>query len=150
MINNRFIAITNELEINELKETQSLTAEHNLNGVKEHFNSSMDFLSKKPKPDYRNSIKESISMVETMSRIIEPSENTLGKALNKLDKKKKISPTLKTAFEKLYAYTNDNGIRHALMDENTVEFEDAKFFLVACSAFTNYLIEKAKKENILE
>jgi hypothetical protein len=89
-------------------------------------------------------------MVEVISRIIEPSENTLGKALNKLDKHQKISNTLKSGFEKLYAYTNDkNGIRHALMDEPSVDFEDAKFFLISCSAFTNYLIEKAKKDNLL-
>jgi hypothetical protein len=29
------------------------------------------------------------------------------------------------------------------MDESTVEFEDAKYMLVACSAFVNYLLAKA-------
>ncbi len=147
---NKFIPITNEAEISELKQTQSSAEKYGLTGIQEHLNSAIELLSQKPKPDYRNSIKESISMVEVISRIIEPTENTLGKALNKLDKHQKISRTLKTGFEKLYAYTNDkNGIRHALMDEQTVHFEDAKFFLIACSSFTNYLIEKAKKDDLL-
>jgi len=147
----KFIRVTNQAEIDELKQTQKSAKTFGLSGVQEHLNSAIELLSQKPKPDFRNSIKESISMVEVISRIIEPTENTLGKALNKLDKHQKISGTLKAGFEKLYAYTNDkNGIRHALMDEKTVDFEDAKFFLIACSSFTNYLIEKAKKDNLLE
>ena len=67
-----------------------------------------------------------------------------------LEKKNKINLTLKAGFEKLYPYSNNkNGIRHALMDEEIINPEDAKFFLIACSAFTNYLIEKAKQENLL-
>lgn len=147
---NKFIRVTNEAEIEELKQTQSHAEQNDLSGIQEHLNSAIDFLSQKPKPDYRNSIKESISMVEVISRIIEPNENTLGKALNKLEKNEKINATLKVGFEKLYAYTNDkNGIRHALMEENRIDYEDAKFFLIACSSFTNYLIQKAKKENLL-
>lgn len=150
LIRDKFIPVTNQAEINELKQTQSFVKQHGLTGIQEHLNSSIELLSQKPKPDFRNSIKESISMVEVISRIIEPTENTLGKALSKLDKHQKISGTLKAGFDKLYAYTNDkNGIRHALMDEQSVELEDARFFLISCSAFTNYLIEKAKKDNLL-
>lgn len=150
IINNKFFPITNESEINELKQTQKLSKRYNLKGIQEHLNSAIELLSQKPNPDLRNSIKESISMVEVISRIIEPTENTLGKALKKLEKHKKINSTLKSGFEKLYAYANDkNGIRHALMDEQSLEIEDAKFFLISCSAFTNYLIEKALKDNLL-
>ena len=49
---------------------------------------------------------------------------------------------LQVAFEKLYAYTNNKttGIRHALMeDTESPGFDEAKFMLVACSAFVNYL-----------
>lgn len=150
LTSNKFIPITNETEVSEIKRTQILSKNYNLAGIQEHLKSSIELLSQKPNPDFRNSIKESISMVEVISRIIEPTENTLGKALNKLNKKKKINGTLKAGFEKLYAYTNDkNGIRHALMDEKNVDVEDAKLFLVSCSAFTNYLIEKACKKSLL-
>ncbi|RYE20577.1 MAG: hypothetical protein EOP45_10800 [Sphingobacteriaceae bacterium] len=151
LVNDRFVPVMNESEINEISRAQQLAKKYKLNGVQEHLNSAIELIAKKPSPDYRNSIKESISMVEAISRIIEPSENTLGKALNKLDKNQKINSTLKSAFEKLYAYTNDkNGIRHALMDEQLIDTEDARFFLISCSAFTNYLIEKAIKDDLLK
>lgn len=150
LYNDKFIPITNETELNEIKSVQILAEKYELSGIQNHLNSSIELLSQKPNPDFRNSIKESISMVEVISRIIEPSENTLGKALNKLDKKQKINSTLKGGFERLYAYTNDkNGIRHALMEDDKVDFEDAKFFLVSCSAFTNYLTQKAINGNFL-
>ena len=52
-----------------------------------------------------------------------------------------------TAFDKLYAYTNqpDVGIRHALMDSSGTyvpKAEEALFMLVSCSAFINYLNKK--------
>ncbi len=56
---------------------------------------------------------------------------------------------LSRAFRQLYGYTSDaNGIRHALLDESNLDFEDAKFMLVSCSAFINYLKGKAIKAGI--
>ena len=70
-------------------------------------------------------------------------ENTLGKSLNKLEKNGiKIPSMLKSAFEKLYVYTNDEstGIRHALMDDSDMPgFDEAKFMVVSCCAFINYI-----------
>ena len=54
---------------------------------------------------------------------------------------------LQISFEKLYAYTNDKrtGIRHALIENTEVpSFEEAKFMIVACSAFVNYIEGKRK------
>jgi hypothetical protein len=54
-------------------------------------------------------------------------------------------PSLKRAFDKLYGYTSDaDGIRHALLEEDSVTFEQAKFMLVVCSAFTNCAIGSLK------
>jgi len=50
---------------------------------------------------------------------------------------------LKTGFSAIYGYTSDaEGIRHALLDKSDLKFDDAKFMLVACTAFVNYLIGK--------
>lgn len=150
LINDSFVPITNKNEKTEIETAYENSNMYKLEGIKTHLTSAILSISKKPSPDYRNSIKESISMVETIARIIEPSENTLGKALNKLDKKQKINNNLKVGFEKLYAYTNGkNGIRHAIMNEEKINLEDARYFLISCSAFTNYLIEKAKQENLI-
>ncbi|MBY0098678.1 hypothetical protein [Mesobacillus maritimus] len=56
---------------------------------------------------------------------------------------------LREGFLKIYGYTSDgDGIRHALIEEPSLSFEDAKFMLVACSAFVNYLVVKSEKAGI--
>lgn len=59
-----------------------------------------------------------------------------------------INPILKQGFEKIYGWTNgEDGIRHALLEDRAnADFNDAKFILVACSAFVNYLIGKSNKD----
>jgi len=109
-------------------------------------------LSDKTNPDYRNSIKESISAVESLCRLISGSnEATLGDALKKIEKKNefKMHSALKNAFSNLYGWTSDaQGIRHSLMDEPNLQFDDAKFMLVSCSAFIHYLIIKTSQAGI--
>jgi len=102
----------------------------------------LDFLSNRSKPDYRNSIKESISAVEAFcQKITSDDKATLGIALAKIEKNHALHPSLKSSFKSLYGYTSDaSGIRHALTDTSKdPSFEEAKFMLVSCSAFINYL-----------
>ncbi|MDR6886130.1 MULTISPECIES: AbiJ-NTD4 domain-containing protein [Variovorax] len=109
---------------------------------KEHFQQALSMLADRKKPDFRNSIKESISAVESVCKTITgKSGATLGDALKLIKQSKPVQPLFEQALIKLYAYTNDaGGIRHALT-ENAVEptYADAKFMLVACSAFCSYL-----------
>lgn len=95
-------------------------------------------------PDYENSIKESISAVESMCCIITGETGksaTLGATLKKLEKHNiYIHEAMKSAFEKLYGYTSDeNGIRHGGIDFKGATSDDARYMLVSCSAFINYL-----------
>ncbi|MGR6868629.1 AbiJ-NTD4 domain-containing protein, partial [Acinetobacter baumannii] len=54
-----------------------------------------------------------------------------------------LHPAFKKALTSLYGYTSDSdGIRHALLDESTISYSDAKYMLVSCSAFINYVIGK--------
>lgn len=138
--------ITNEIEINTIEESFELTKEYTaLEGANIHLNSALEKLSDKKSPDYRNSIKESISAVEATCRQL-TDQSTLGKALKKLQSNGiYINEQLKDGFEQIYAYTNskESGIRHSIIDEHKEpDIEDAKFLLVASSAFINYLIGK--------
>ena len=146
VVNLEIVEITSKEEIAAVE-----SAMHDTNtNVRTHLNKALELYARRPAGDYRNSIKESISAVEAYCREI-TGENTLGKALDKLkDNGLVIPPMLKTAFEKLYAYTNqpNTGIRHALMDEDgtyTPASEEALFMLVSCSSFINYLNKKLKK-----
>ncbi len=107
-------------------------------------------LARRPKPDYRNSIKESISAVEALCAVITGNQKaTLGQALKVIDEEARLHGALRSAFEKLYGYTSDaDGIRHALMEETTIEQEDAIFMLVACSAFVSYVIAKRARKSL--
>ena len=68
------------------------------------------------------------------------SKATLGKALKQLN----VHKALESGFSAIYGYTNDaDGIRHAISGESSVDEDDARFFLVSCSAFVNYLISRA-------
>ncbi|WOI23600.1 AbiJ-NTD4 domain-containing protein [Nonlabens ulvanivorans] len=152
IINEKVAPISNQLEFEEvsfaLDKTKFLTA---LEGANIHLTNAIDLISDKKNPNYRNSVKESISAVESTCRII-TGENTLGKALNKLESKGlNLNNQLKSGFDKIYAYTNDkdNGIRHAIVTAPIEpDFADAKYMLISCSSFINYLITKAEKIGI--
>ena len=146
-VDGRIISITDEQEINTIE-----TACNNpYDGCRVQIQKAVGFLSDRENPDYKNSIKESISAVESLCQIVTGNKKaTLGDALKLLEGEKKIHPALKGAFTKLYGYTSDEGgIRHAEgLLESDVTFEEAKFMLVACSAFINYMIaEQGKGSN---
>jgi len=109
--------------------------------VREHLGRAVELLSDRRAPDYRNSIKESISAVEALVKSICGAEKgTLGDLLKDLSQRHPVHPSLDAAFGKLYGYTSDaKGIRHALIEGDSVSFEEAKFMLVVCSAFINYV-----------
>jgi hypothetical protein len=150
-IEGKIAPITNSTEIVEIEEAINISGHFTaLKGANVHLKKSLDKLSDKMTPDYRNSIKESISAVENVAKKISANKNdTLGGALDKIKGKAKIHPSLERGFKQIYGYTSDtDGIRHALTEETTCDFEDAKFMLVTCSAFVNYLISKANKNDI--
>ena len=111
--------------------------------VKEHLNKALHYLSDKEAPDYRNSVKESLSAVEAFCYNY-TKKVTLTDSLKNLDKKGVLHNQLKDAFESLYYYSSakNTGSRHGwAVEDNTFvpTYYEAKFMLVACSAFINYL-----------
>ena len=147
--NNKILPITNVEELSEIEKV----LENPIDSVREHINQAIILFSDRENPDYRNTIKESISAVESLCRIISGKPNvTLGDALKLIEKSDDVElhPALKESFSKLYGWTSDkkSGIRHGIMDIPNLSSEDARFMLVTCSAFINYLIEKAIKAGI--
>jgi hypothetical protein len=145
LVGGQIIQITSEQEISAIEE--ALEATNSFRGMKVHLTRALELFADRKLPDYRNSIKESISAVEAVCKLISNDDKaTLDKALDII---KDLHPALKRAFSNLYGYTSDaQGIRHALLDEPSLGFEDAKFMLVSCSAFINYLISKASKAGV--
>lgn len=146
VVNGFVVAITSAEEMGAIE-----AAVRNANpyqGISAHLTASLRMLSDKQNPDYRNSIKESISAVECLARhLTNDSSAVLGQALKVLEKKHHLHPALHKAFSSLYGYTNDaNGIRHSLMDNAaTLTSADARWMLISCSAFVNFAIDSTKE-----
>lgn len=146
----RFVAgeitpITNSLEIQEIEQACQIPFE----GAHVQLQKALGFLSDREHPDYKNSIKESISAVESVCKVIANKPKAeLGDALKALIAEGyPIQGALKTGILALYGYTCEaGGIRHAEREtESTVTFEEAKFMMVTCSAIVNYLVAEYGK-----
>lgn len=142
-VNREIIRNIDKTEITTIEEA----SDTKFDGCNTHIKKATHYLYDREKPDYKNSIKESISAVESICRVIAGDGATLGDALKVLEKKRGLKGQLKSGFEKLYNYTNDKGgIRHAEgLFVSEVTFEEAKYMLVSCSAFVNYLIAEYGK-----
>ncbi|WP_292793178.1 AbiJ-NTD4 domain-containing protein [Nostoc sp. NMS7] len=136
-----FTDITNEQEIEMLEQAVD---DKNFPAVSSHLKRSLALMSDKENPDYRNSIKESISAVESLAKAITGKPKaTLGEALKVLEVSNKLHPALKNSFLNLYGYTSDEGgIRDAMLTEPDLTVADAKYFLLSCTSFINYLKSK--------
>ena len=143
IIDDQIVDITNESEIEEIEEA----IDSNFNTVNDHIQKSLELYSDRKNPDYKNSIKESITAVESMCCIICGENVELGKALGRLEKNGiYIHGAMKNGFQSLYGYTSDeSGIRHGGIEDKEGTEEDAKFMLITCSAFVNYLKVKFNK-----
>ena len=110
----------------------------------------MELLADRQAPDYPNSVKESISAVEAITKKI-TGEGTLSAGLKKLQSVGlNIHPALKEGWLKIYGWTSDeDGVRHGAIDAATIDQTMAKYILVSCSAFVSYLIDEGKKVNLI-
>lgn len=145
IVNEIVVPITDEIEIKEIE--QVFQIEDKFKPVKDQIRNALKLLSDKENPDYKNSFKESISAVESLCKIILGEDNiTLGQALRKIenDNNFEINGALKSAFSSIYGFAS-NEVRHGRIQEDEIDYDLAKFLLVACCAFINYLISINKE-----
>jgi hypothetical protein len=144
----RFVAeelspLTNELEIAEV--TQAAAARIDSVGV--HIREALKSLPPNLGYNPRTSIKESISAVEAaLKNLTGEIAATLGDGLKHFERQYgPLHKSLRRGLDHMYNFTNGpDGIRHALSDEAAeVTVDDARFMVVACSAFANYLLALA-------
>jgi hypothetical protein len=145
-VDSQLTDITAAEEIESIESAINATTKYS--GASKHLSTALAFLSDRKSPDYRNSVKESISAVEALCISISGDQKaTLGSALNTIEKSHQLHPAFKKALSNLYGYTSDSsGIRHALLEESTITYTDAKFMLVSCSTFVNYVLSKLSEK----
>lgn len=149
LIDGNVVKVTDEQEINAIEE--ALASAEPYHGVREHLRAALQLMSDRDNPDYRNSIKESISAVESLCQELTGNNDaTLGDALTALQRDTDIElhGALKAAYSSIYGYSsNADGIRHAMLKKSNVTHADAKYMLVSCTAFVNYLISKKAEQS---
>lgn len=138
LIDGRFVDVTDPIEIEELERALH---DDRFAPVSQHLSRALELMTDRKNPDFRNSIKESISAVESVAKLLTKNEKaSLSDAIRILEQKGRLHPALREAFSRLYGYTSDeHGIRHAMLEEPNLTAADAKFFLVSCASFVNYL-----------
>jgi len=140
-VDNYISPIIDEVEIKEVEEA----LEYIYAPARKHLSNALELLSNRENPDYQNSIKESITAVESVAKIISDKETDLAQCLKHINLG--LNKAFKTSMTQLYSWTNkEDGIRHGhTKEELKTSFEEAKYMLVTCSAFVNYLIAKNNK-----
>ena len=136
----KVVPITSEQELAEID--SAMNSKHP--SPRDHIRNALSLFANRTTPDYPNSIKESISAVESLAKIVAGKEQaTLGELTRELGE---LHPAFQQALGKLYGYTSDaQGIRHgAFKNPAQIRQEDARFMLVVCSAFVNYIEAKRR------
>ncbi|MFJ2354496.1 AbiJ-NTD4 domain-containing protein [Frigoribacterium sp. NPDC087798] len=142
LINGHILPLDHELEISSVTEA---TGDGTPAAAREHLSTALTLLSDRRNPDYRNSVKESITAVESLARKI-TGARTLGEALTKLSASGiETHSALVKAWSGFYGYTSDaGGVRHGSQSVEKVDQALAKYILVICSAFVTWLSEEAR------
>lgn len=134
------------------KEAIEEAVNQSTSNVATHLQNALQLYSKRPDPDYRDSIKESISAVEGYCNDL-TDKNTLSAALPELKKVGiEIPQRLYHTFITLYgefASSDQTGIRHGMNKsafDAEITSDEAYFMLVTCSTFINYLRRKQSRK----
>ncbi len=146
MVEGCITPITSEQEIQAIKETFKKADKYQ--PVREHLEKALIHLSNRTNPDYVNSIKESISALESLANLI---LDTSGKSLTKIHEKLcsqlKCPEPIKKQMKEYYDWASkEEGIRHGkIKEKSTIGQAEAKLFLIQISGLINYLISKTSQ-----
>ena len=149
MIEGLIIPISDDEEIKTVKETfENLDRFH---PAKEHLKKALKLLSNRESPDYVNSIKESISALESLANLI---LGTSGKSLTaihqKLCSELKCPKPIEMQIKLFYDWVSkEEGIRHGKVHEKTtIGQSEAKLIFIQICGLINYLITKLSEKGI--
>ena len=130
VVNESIVPVSNSEEFAEVEQAAN---------ANDYIQKAVELLANRENPDIENVIKESISAVEYEVR--EATGEDISRGLEKLA----LHSQLAQAWKNMYQWASDEpGVRHAKPERSDVGIAEARYVLVAASAFVNYL--KLKKQ----
>ena len=128
----------------QIKETRYLLKEPEFKGADQHFEKAIKALNVRPNPDVENCVKDAVSAIESVGRIIVNNDKALlSDIIKDMAKNELIPRPLDEAIQKIYAYRGDQGgITHGLVGESKVTIDEAGFVLAMSAAIIIYLVKK--------
>ncbi len=114
--------------------------------AREHYRKALRYLQEHPL-DPENSIKETVSSLESVARALFPRATTLGAAVKEMRRAQTVPPGLLALVEKLYAFASDEpAVRHGASVSSRVVREDAELCFHVGVALIRYLIDRSSGE----
>jgi hypothetical protein len=109
--------------------------------AREHYKKAVQYLYQHP-IDPANSIKEIVSALESIGKILYPGTSTLGDVIKRIKKSDTHPKLLLDAYEKFYAYANATpSIRHGHTEVVNVTIHEAELLLHSGIALIRYLVD---------
>jgi len=130
-----------------VKEARYLLKEPEFKGADEHFEKAIKALNVRPNPDVENCIKDAVSAIESVGRIIVKNDKALlSDIIKDMAKKGTIPKPLDQAIQKVYAYRgSEPGVAHGAVQASKVTVDEAEFVLGMAAAIIIYLVKKRSK-----
>jgi hypothetical protein len=141
----QLVPITDQTELDEV----AIAMQSPFTGARKQIAQAVTLLSMKPEPDYRNTIKESVSAIESALMEATGQSGDFKALLDAFEKAHgDLHPAFRKAVNTLYGWTSDEkGVRHGIFGDVNVDHADARFMLVTCSAFVNFLVQHTKSSS---
>ena len=131
----------------QIKEARYLLKEQEFKGADTQFEKAIRALNVRPNPDVENCVKDAVSAIESVGRIIVNDEKALlSNIIKDLARKDVIPKPLDEAIQKIYAYRGDQpGVAHGLVGASKVTVDEAEFVLAMSAAAITYLVKRRSK-----
>ena len=128
----------------QIKEARYLLKEPEFKGADEHFEKALKALNTRPKPDVENCVKDAVSAIESVGRIIVNDDKAmLSDIIKGMAKDGTIPKPLDEVIQRIYAYRGDQpGVAHGLVGTSKVTIDEAEFVLAVSAAIIIYLVKK--------
>lgn len=114
--------------------------------ARSHYQKAIAYLYQHP-IDEANAVKEMVSALESVARVVAPGTTTLGDAIKALRKRRDVPKHLMDSVEKLYVYSNATPmIRHGHTTTNKLSVAEAELAVHIAIAFIRYLIDTEARQ----